>query len=300
LNRVSSEEPGLLSVFARALASEDPVLGQALAVTWWPRNEAGGVAREWARRAGKIVVYGGGETISTVRSNLLPNSTLIPYGPKLGLGVVLEDAGADPSSLRSCAKSVARDVCAYGQRGCVSPRTVYLVGDRETASSFCEALAEALPEEVDRVPRPPLHPAEAIAIRSVRAEAEFAGYDPSGLAGIWGSEEDLSWTVVLDVKGAVEPEPLQHVLRVTPVASIEELIGRLEPIQGYVQAIGYCGGRDLEDLAELTSWLGASRLAPFGTIAWPPADWHHDGRGALRPLLYWTDWEATCPEPETP
>jgi hypothetical protein len=293
LNRVSSEEPGLLSVFARALQEEDPLLGQALAVTWWPRDDAGGVAREWVRRSGKVVVYGSGETVSSIRSNLPPNSTLIPYGPKLGLGVVLEDASDASESWRSCAEALARDACAYGQRGCVSPRTVYLIGDTARASSFCEVLAEVFPGEVDRVPRPPLHPAEAIAIRSLRAEAEFAGYEPSGRSRIWGSETDLSWTVVLDPEGLVDPEPLQHVLRVTPVSSIEELTDRLEPIQGYIQAIGYCGRRDLTRLAELGSWLGASRLAPFGTIAWPPADWQHDGRGALLPLLQRTDWEDT-------
>jgi len=293
LNRVSSEEPGLLGVFARALQKEDPLLGQALAVTWWPSDDAGGVAREWVRRSGKVVVYGGGETVSALRSNLPPNSTLIPYGPKLGLGVVLEDVSADSDSWRSCAEALARDACAYGQRGCVSPRTVYLVGNPERAASFCEVLAEVLLEEVNRVPRPPLHPAEAIAIRSLRAEAEFSGYETSGRSRIWGSETNLSWTVVLDLEGVIDPEPLQHVLYVTPVSSIEELTGRLEPIQGYIQAIGYYGRRDLDRLADLTSWMGASRLAPFGTIAWPPADWHHDGRGALLPLLQRTDWEET-------
>ncbi len=174
----------------------------------------------------------------------------------------------------------------------MSPLVVYVVGDARRASTFCEVLSSVFPEEVARVPRPALHPAEAIAIRSLRAEAEFAGYQASGGGRIWGSDPDLSWTVVLDVEGLVEPEPLQHVLRVTPIESAEELTDRLEPMRGYIQAIGYCGSEGAERLAGLASWIGASRLAPLGTMAWPPSDWQHDGRGALLPLLQWTDWEV--------
>ena len=44
----------------------------------------------------------------------------------------------------------------------------------------------------------------------------------------------------------------------------------------------------IEDLA--VEW-GVARVAPVGGMAWPPADWRHNGQMQLQPLLNWTDFE---------
>jgi hypothetical protein len=37
--------------------------------------------------------------------------------------------------------------------------------------------------------------------------------------------------------------------------------------------------------------LGASRVVPLGSMAWPPPWWHHDGHPPLRDLVRWCDLE---------
>ncbi len=223
---------------------------------------------------------------------------------------MLPDAVADPTRRAGVARALARDVMAYEGRGCVTPRTVFVCG-RGGDADFSTALADALAAEARRVPRPPLTPAEASAIRAARAEAELGatrsgegtpggdggdgGDGGAAPGGRWPSDADLSWTVLPAGAEPLADDPLPGLVRVGGVRDLVELERRIWPLEGYIQAIGYGGTQGLAGVAELASRLGVSRLAPLGTVAWPPADWHHDGRGGLLPLLRWTDWESPDP-----
>ncbi|HSR43345.1 MAG TPA: acyl-CoA reductase, partial [Longimicrobiales bacterium] len=87
-------------------------------------------------------------------------------------------------------------------------------------------------------------------------------------------------------------EGLPRVLRVHGVASPGRLEQLLVPLAGRIQAVGYAGEDGAGELAERAAALGVSRVAPVGSMAWPPADWRHDGRHQLLPLIQWTDWES--------
>jgi hypothetical protein len=110
---------------------------------------------------------------------------------------------------------------------------------------------------------------------------------------VLASERDLAWTVLLDDPPCLEVESLPRVVRVSRVGTLEILKRLIQPLSGRIQALGYAGdGGLLRLLAEVAADLGVGRLAPLGRLAWPPADWRHDGRYQLLPLLTWTDWEA--------
>lgn len=288
LSRVSEAEPALLALFARTLAAEDPLLGASVATTWWPAEAAAPAWDAWVKRSGKAVVYGGEEAVIGVRGRLPAHVELVSYGPRLGVGVVLADAAEGPAA-EGAARGLARDACAYEQQGCVSPRLVYVVGEAEP---FAVRLAEALEAEARRIPPPPPPPAEAVAIRALRAEAEFAGYAEGRIGRMLGSSGDLAWTVV--VSGSSEPlaGALRRVVRLCALDDPRELEALLRPLEGRIQSLGFAGARGLEEVAAAAARLGVSRLAPFGRIAWPPPDWRHDGRHQLLPLLVWTDWEG--------
>lgn len=294
-------EPGLLALFARELAREDPLLGRSLATTWWPGGAEVPGEEAWARRAGTAVVYGGGEAVRTVRRKLPPGTDLVVHGPKLGVGAVLPDvAGGAAGALRKVAGGLAQDVCAYGQAGCVSPRVVYVVG--HAAGPFAEALGAALGEETARRPPPSPTHEEAVALRSLRARAEFRGYedgpdgggasDADGAVRLLGSREDLAWTVLVGGDPAPVSEGLPRVVRLHAVPSVRALEEVLEPAVGRLQTLGYAGREGRERLAAAAVRLGVCRLAPFGSVAWPPPDWRHDGRHQLLPLVRWTELEG--------
>lgn len=284
LTKLSEEEPGLVVLFARQLAEVDPLLALSLAAMWWPAEEEHPLWSEWTAKAGRLVVYGGEAAVLGVRGRARPDQEIITYGPKLGVGVILP--GAD---VPAAAGALARDVCAYEQQGCVSPRLVFVLG---SAEPFAKELAGALARETERIPRRPLRPEEAVATRSARAEVEFRGY-AHGASRVLASERDLAWTVLLDDPPCLEVESLPRVVRVSRVGTLEILKRLIQPLSGRIQALGYAGdGGLLRLLAEVAADLGVGRLAPLGRLAWPPADWRHDGRYQLLPLLTWTDWEA--------
>jgi len=282
LCKAASAEPCLPALFARLLSQENPLLGETVAVTWWPSDSETPEWEAWSRRADMAVVYGGPEAVEGVRASLPPDTELLAYGPRIGVGVVLGPADRDLAA----ARRLARDVCAYEQQGCVSPRLVFVVdGD---AGHFAELLARGLEEETRRQPPPDLVEEEAIAIRKLRAEREF---DPTESRGLLSSEPDLRWTVLVDAKPRLDATPLPRVVQLCTTRDVGDLLTALQPLSGHIQAVGYAGGAGVEALAEGAAALGVSRVAPFGEVAWPPFDWRHDGRHQLLPLLRWTDWE---------
>ncbi len=284
LVKLPEAEPGLVVLFARLLAEVDSALASCLAAAWWPADREGPIWDEWTARAGTVVVYGGEEAVAGVRDRVRGRQQVLAYGPKLGVAVLL--SGADSGS---AASALARDICAYEQMGCVSPRLVLVQGPVEP---FAQALGAALAEETHRIPRPPLRADEAVAIRALRAEIEFRGYDDGG-SRVIGSPEDLSWTVLIDDRPVLELDSLPHVVRLGGFESILDLREILRPLDGRIQAIGYAGDEEqLPSLAEAAVDLGVCRMSPLGRMAWPPPDWRHDGSFQLLPLLQWTEWEG--------
>lgn len=301
LMKAPEGEPGLVPHFARLLGEEDPLLGDSLAATWWPGSSGAEVGEVWLERAGMVVVYGEEEAVRGVRRAAPVETEVLVYGPKLGVGLVLPDAADGGGSWPS---RLARDVCAYEQQGCVSPRTVYVLGDDPLP--FARALSGAMEEEVTRIPRPGPGAAEAVALRSLRAEEEFRSYarerdarrGPSAAGGDEGGRTSLSgddgagWTILPGPAAPPASTGLPRVVRVHAVPAIGRLGELLAPMEGRIQAFGYAGRKGRRRVAEMAAGLGVARVAPFGTVAWPPADWRHDGRHQILPLLRWTDWES--------
>lgn len=283
LCKLPGSEAGLLPLFARVLAAEDPLLGQCVAATWWPGDSFPAAWREWAKWAGKAVVYGGDLTVEAVRASLPAATDVITYGPKIGIAVVL------PDSASSAAPALARDVCAYDQQGCVSPRLVYVVGD--SAQPFIRDLAAALEEYTRKHPPPSPTTAEAVSIRAARTAYEFSGYE-DGRSGVESPGESLAWTILSSDDPAARAESLPRVVWVHHVPDLETLEDVLRPLEGRIQALGYGGAEELQNLAALATRLRVSRIAPFGSVAWPPADWRHEGMHQLMPLVNWTDFET--------
>lgn len=282
LCKSASAEPFLPALFAHLLSAEAPLLGETVAVSWWPSESTTHEWSVWSRRSDMAIVYGGPEAVAGVRSALPAGTELLTYGPRVGIGVVLADASRDLDA----ARGLARDVCAYEQRGCVSPRIVFVVGG--DAQAFAELLARGLEEETERQPPPELDPAEAIAIRNLRTEREF---DETTGRRLLSSEPDLRWTVLVDPEPLIEATSLPRVVQLCTTESVGDLLTALQPLKGHIQALGYAGEPGIDRLAEGAAELGVSRVAPFGQVAWPPVDWRHDGRYQLLPLLRWTEWE---------
>lgn len=286
LCKLPQDEPDLVGLFARALHEEAPDLAATIAATWWPTEDPGLAAGEWTKRSGKVVVYGGEAAVRAVRDATPTHIPVIEYGPRLGIACL----GAETSDKDLAA--LARDVCAYDQAGCVSPRLVYLLGDfpvgdrlMAVVERFTKQLSDSVPEGSSRR----IRDSEAAALRSARAGYQFSDGEGKHAFG----SDDLSWTLLFQQGPGVYSESLPRAVWIYQAESVDDLRGLTSMLEGRVQALAVAGldaeaGQQLEDLA--VEW-GVGRVVPVGEMAWPPADWRHNGQMQLMPLLNWTDFE---------
>lgn len=286
LCKLPASEPWLVGLFARALHEEDPALAATMAATWWPADVPGPIAHEWTKRSGKVVVYGGPDAIRGIRARTPPAIPLVEYGPRVG-AVILGTQATDAEL-----QGLARDTCAYDQAGCVSPRLVYVLGGQSEADAgaVLERLGIALGEEVGRLDTVFTTDEEAVDIRAARARYQFDATDGARALG----PADLRWTLLYRSRPGAHSEPLPRVLWAYGIDRLEELDPLRGVLEGRLQALGIAGLPDTERrrAEELAVELGVSRVTPPGSMAWPPADWRHDGRMQLLPLVRWTDLET--------
>ncbi|MBI4513393.1 MAG: hypothetical protein HY702_04705 [Gemmatimonadetes bacterium] len=279
--KTASGEPLAAVAFARALSVVDEGLGRCLAVTYWP---GGSESLESAlfESAEAVIAYGSDASVDAVRARVPPRTLLIAYPHRVGVALV--EGAALRADLRELALKAARDVAVFDQQGCVAPHCVYVEAEPGLAETFADALATALARVEEEWPRGRVSAAEAAAIHELRAQMEFRG------ARVWASPEGTGWTVILDPEPTFTPSPLNRVVFVKPVRDLRDALAALEPVRWHLQSVGLAaGGERYEALAESLGRLGASRVVPLGSMAWPEPQGHADGRFQFLDLVRFVD-----------
>jgi len=249
--RPSRREPH----FARALveAARDP--GLALA-------EGAGDARDDAALerlfGGEVHVYGRDATIAAVRARV--GARIRVRGHGAGMGVAVIGAGA---ALDEAARSLADDVVAFDQRGCLSPRIAFVEGEGR-ASSFADALHSALTTANERTPRGALHEDERAELSRYGATMAFAGRVASGAGHLLGIAPPGAPLLI--------PPTGRH-LHLVPVASLDEVEAHLAALAPVLVSVG------TDDVARVRPHVPAhARLSLLGAMQRPPLDGPVDRR----------------------
>ena len=114
-------------------------------------------------REGEIHAYGSDQTIAAIRSH-----AHVPVrGHASGMGVALVT-----KDLRAAAEALVDDVVPFDQRGCLSPRIAFVVGD---AHAFARLLFDALESRAAAVPRGKLDEGELAALARWTDTVTFGG-----------------------------------------------------------------------------------------------------------------------------
>ena len=284
-------KPGLgdvaLSVLmARELTRIDPLLADAVAVTWWPGEAAPPGALE---EPDLVVAYGGNDTIAAIRGSLPPTTPLVAYHHRLSVGVVAREALSDAQATAQVARQVARAIAAFDQRGCVSPQLLLVErGGARSPLEFAEEVSAASASTAGELPPGQWTAAEASHVQQLKGAAEMrAALDDEVEIR---SGPDLAWTVMVDPQAEVGIPCVARTAVVRPVNDLADAVKVLEPMGSLAQSVGWAGSeaRALE-LAEMLSAVGVSRVCRFREQAFPPPWWQHDGRPPLGPLVRWTE-----------
>ena len=275
----------LTAIFARALQRADPRLADAVAVLYWPGGAGGWL--EWERRGlaavDQVVVYGGNETIESIRSRTPATTRLVEHPDRLGVAIV--DPAGDPDA----ASAAARAVAFFDQRGCVSTHLILLLADAAGARAWCGELASQLAELGSTLPPGPVSSGELSRRHQLALAATVriaAGGASGGTIGYWASRR-ARWAVIMGPIDAFAPVG-GRTAWVVPAADIESCTSALAPFRRVLQTAGIAGVRSGgERLCEELAALGATRIAPLAQVPFPEPDWLHDGARPLGELIRW-------------
>ena len=261
-------------LFKESLDQAAPELSGCIDVERW--SGGNDIAEAEVFGAVDYVIASGGQQMVQSLTKRLSSKPHTFYGPRISIGLVgmgwLDASG-------SWWEDVAREIALWDQRGCLSPRILFVAGDPER---FARRLAPAMNKWQERWPAGPASLGEGTDIISFRTPYQMA---KEGKAGIFASN-GTAWTVVWDHSTSLEVGPPARAVRVTIRPSSRDLEALLIKSKGMVQGAGldFLVRGDLEWRRALEHG-GVGWVAPLTSIQDPPAGWRADGRSGLAELL---------------
>ena len=239
--RPSSREP----VFARVLveALVDPGVTLASTIDLATITE------------GEVHVYGRDATIAEVRAAVRPGVRVRGHGAGMGIACVGRN-----DALEAAAAALVRDVVPFDQRGCLSPRVAFVLGDVRRARRFARHVHDALIAAERTTPRGALDPSEKEELTWYTETVSFGGELHEGKAHAVGVGEQL-----------VLPPPGRHVhvMNVDDAIALKET---LAPVASAIAAVGY------DDPSLALALPPYARQARLGAMQRPPFDGPVDQR----------------------
>jgi hypothetical protein len=235
-------------------SSREPAFAQALIAA--ARDPAIAMAEDRDAPIGeadRIDVYGRDRTIATVRARAKPSAVVRGHGAGLGVAV-LTLAGDAPGA----AEALARDVVPFDQRGCLSPRIVFVEGSSDRSVDFAGVLDECLRAWGRRVPRGLLSPEE-------RAEATRWREALAFVDRVWASDHHAVAFAPPGTPLAVPP-PGRHVL-VAGARSLGEVAAQIATIGRFVVSVGTDDPERVRAVAP-----PHARVVSLGRMQRPPLD----------------------------
>ena len=210
-----------------------------------------------------VWAYGADETLQSVRASLPAGVVFHGHGSGFGVAVV---SVVTPAELEAAALALAEDVVPFDQRGCLSPRIAFVLGDAAAGRHFARALSKSLAEFAERVPRGELSEEERAAERRYRDLAAYGGE--------LFEAPDYAVSVQQDAPG--QPSLVPPIGRNVHVVSTADWMARLAPISASVTAVGVAGPLGLRE--RVSRALPRARLSALGGMQRPPLDGPVDRR----------------------
>jgi acyl-CoA reductase-like NAD-dependent aldehyde dehydrogenase len=275
LVKASSSETLFPAMLCDALRSADSRLGAAMSVVVFP---GGDVEREAALidSAEAVSVYGGDATVEAMAARL-GNTPLIAHGHGVSVAYCGNHA-IEEAHIGHTISSLSLDICAYDQRGCLSPQLVYVEESSElSVMDFAERLAkEGLTPLSRTLPRGPLPVSVGAAQAQWRGVAEVEGSLVRG----------DTYAVSVRESQPIRWSPGFRNVTVTPVRALDEALQAMRPIGSNLK----CVGADSASIPELEARLASSPTlsayaCTIGTMQTPSLDAPADGYPIWRGLF---------------
>jgi phenylacetate-coenzyme A ligase PaaK-like adenylate-forming protein len=287
--KMSSSGSNFINLFMDALSEVDDkkVLVSSAAVLSWK-----GGSRELEEAALKhvnaVFVWGGYEAVRSYRQLAPIDVRVEGFGPKTSVGVVFESC-VDNEGMAEVARRAALDASLWDQAACSSLHTLYFIAPKKKhkalAAGFLKEAKKYFAELAAQLPPGKLSPDEMVEISRAR---ELARVDAAlGTAAYESSAPKTDWTVIYETDPVYRVSPLNRVLYVKTVESIEEVRDRLLPLRGYIQTVGVGGSIERKKVMETLGPAGIARVVKLGKMLEESNGSPHDGIFPMMSLVNW-------------
>ena len=275
LVKASSGETVFPALLRDALRSASTQLGAAMNVVAF---SGGDVECEAAlvESAEVVSVYGSDETVAAVAARI-GDTPLVAHGH--GVSVAYCGAHAlDEAHIGNTIESLSLDICAYDQRGCLSPQLIYVEqSPHRSAADFAERLSEeGLGPMGSTLPRGTLPVSVGAAQAQWRGIAEVEGTLLRG----------NTHAVSIREREPIRWSPAYRNVTIAPVRGVDEALRAMQAIGPHLK----CVGTDTGSLSEVEARLADSSplsayTCPIGEMQTPPLDAPADGHPIWHALL---------------
>jgi Acyl-CoA reductase (LuxC) len=205
----------------------------------------------------QVFAYASDATLESLRRTFAPGTILHAHGSGFGAAAV-DSRTLAPHDEVELAQALSYDVALFDQRGCLSPRVVWLQGDIDSAHGFTRAVARALAERDRDLPPGELDPEERADRERWRAALTYAGHvEPAG----------SGFVAVLDEPPLELPELGARSLLVLACA---DAAAAARPHAAKITTHAVSGSAEFS--AQFSRILPKSRASAWGQVQRPPLD----------------------------
>lgn len=287
--KISSSGSNFMNLFMEALKEVDErgVLVKSAAVLSW---KGGSQALEQAalKHVNAVFVWGGYEAVQAYRKIAPIDVRVEGFGPKTSVGVVFESC-IDHEGMDNVARRAAQDASLWDQAACSSLHTLYLIAPakrhKALAAEFLARAKEHFARFAAELPPGKLSPDEMVEISKAR---QLARVDQAlGEASLVSSAPKTDWTVIYEKDPVYRVSPLNRVLYVKTVETLEQVRDLILPLRGYIQTVGVGGSIERKKVMETLGPAGIARVVRLGKMLEESNGSPHDGIFPMMSLVNW-------------
>ncbi|OGR50440.1 MAG: hypothetical protein A2049_03145 [Elusimicrobia bacterium GWA2_62_23] len=287
--KLSSSGSNFINLFMEALKEVDEkgiLSGSAAIVSW----KGGSQALEEAalKHVNAVFVWGGYDAVQSYRRIAPIDVRVEGFGPKTSVGVVFASC-VDNEGMAEVARRAALDASLWDQAACSSLHTLYFIAPaarhKALAAEFLKEARGQFAGLAKELPPGKLSPDEQVEINRAR---ELARVDSAlGNASFISSAPRTDWTVIYEKDPVYRVSPLNRVLYVKAVESIEAVRDLLTPMRGYIQTVGVGGSIERKKVLETLAPAGIARVVKLGKMLEEANGSPHDGIFPMMSLVNW-------------
>ncbi len=287
--KLSSSGSNFMNLFMDAVREVDEkgVLAKSVAVLSW-KGGTPGLEEAALKRVNAVFVWGGYDAVQAYRKIAPIDVRVEGFGPKTSVGVVFESCVKN-EGMAEVARRAALDASLWDQAACSSLHTLYLVAPAarhaELAASFLKEAAPQFARLAAELPPGKLSPDEMTEITRAR---ELARVDQAlGDASYVSSAPSTDWTVIYEKDPVYRVSPLNRVLYVKTVETVEQVRDQIAPMRGYIQTVGVGGSIERKKVLETLGPAGIARVVKLGKMLEEANGSPHDGIFPMMSLVNW-------------